>query len=196
MSVTQRDLLDLIDRAGFENRYDYAYMPTTFDSGTTRGISFVNFATSSDAREFSVLWNGSRLTGVAGAGTSGTVIEVTASATQGYSENAGIRKASRLRRIRNPKFHVSPLHRPEASCLMNARLTFSLDVRGVGDGGARGRPRRTRTRTRAPRSAPRSAPVGGDGPSPPRAAPLAGSPARPRDQGGPCAERDVFSALA
>ncbi|CAK0845836.1 unnamed protein product [Prorocentrum cordatum] len=114
MSVTQRDLLDLIDRAGFKNRYDYAYMPATFDSGTTRGIAFVNFAASSDAREFSVLWNGSRLTGVAGAGTSGTVIEVTASATQGYSENVRMWKASRLRRIKNPKFHPFIAPRPAA----------------------------------------------------------------------------------
>ncbi|CAK0886292.1 unnamed protein product [Prorocentrum cordatum] len=114
MSVTQRDLLDLIDRAGFENRYDYAYMPTTFDSGTTRGIAFVNFATSSDAREFSVLWNGSRLIDVACSGTSGTVIAVTASATQGYSESARMWKASRLRRIRNPKFHPFIAPRPAA----------------------------------------------------------------------------------
>ncbi|CAK0878596.1 unnamed protein product [Prorocentrum cordatum] len=114
MSVTQNDLLDLIDRAGFENRYDYAYMPTSFDSGTTRGIAFVNFATSSDARDFSILWNGSRLTGVAGAGSNGAVIEVTVSATQGYSENARMWKARRLRRIRNHKFHPFIAPRPAA----------------------------------------------------------------------------------
>ncbi|CAK0870255.1 unnamed protein product [Prorocentrum cordatum] len=115
MSVAQSDLLDLIDKTGFENRYDYAYMPTIFDSGTTRGIAFVNFATSSDAREFSILWNGSRLAGVAGAGTNGAVIEVTVSETQGYSENARKWKASRLRRIRNPKFHPFIAPKPAAS---------------------------------------------------------------------------------
>ncbi|CAK0904571.1 unnamed protein product [Prorocentrum cordatum] len=114
MSVALSGLLDLIDRAGFENRYDYAYMPTSFDSGTTRGIAFINFATASDAREFSILWNGSRLTGVAGAGTNGAVIEVTVSATQGYSENARMWKAGWLRRIRNPKFHPFIATRPAA----------------------------------------------------------------------------------
>ncbi|CAK0861630.1 unnamed protein product [Prorocentrum cordatum] len=114
MSATQSDLLDLIDRTGFAGRYDYAYMPTTFDTGTTKEIAFVNFATASDASRFSIWCNGSRLTGVAGAGTNGTVIEVSASATQDYSENARMWQASQLRRINNPKFHPFIAPRPAA----------------------------------------------------------------------------------
>ncbi|CAK0865470.1 unnamed protein product [Prorocentrum cordatum] len=112
MAMSQSDLLDLIDKTGFASRYDYAYMPATFETGTTKGIAFVNFATSSDAREFSILWHKSRLTGVDGAGTKGSVIEVSASATQGYSENARMWKASRLRRIKNPRFHPFIALRP------------------------------------------------------------------------------------
>ncbi|CAK0877558.1 unnamed protein product, partial [Prorocentrum cordatum] len=61
MAVTQRGLLDLIDRCGFASRYDFAYSPTDFDAGTTEVL--VNFVTPSDAREFSEMWNGARLTG-------------------------------------------------------------------------------------------------------------------------------------
>ncbi|CAK0872156.1 unnamed protein product [Prorocentrum cordatum] len=114
MAMTQSDLLDLFDKSGFASRYDYVYMPTTFETGTTRGSAFVNFATSNDAREFSILWNKSRLTRDAGAGVTGTVIEVSPAARQGYSENVRMWKASRLRRIKNPKFHPFIAQRPAA----------------------------------------------------------------------------------
>ncbi|CAK0796810.1 unnamed protein product [Prorocentrum cordatum] len=114
MAMTQSDLLDLLDWSGFASRYDYVYMPTTFETGTTRGIAFVNFATSNDAREFFILWNKSRLTREAGAGVTGPVIEVSAAARQGYSENVRMWKASRLRRIKNPMFHPFIAPRPAA----------------------------------------------------------------------------------
>ncbi|CAK0837006.1 unnamed protein product [Prorocentrum cordatum] len=114
MAVAQNDLLDLINRAGFANRYDYAYMPITFEAGTTKGIAFVNFATPRDAREFSKQWNGATLTGAAGASTNGAVIEVRASALQGYVENTRRWTASRLRRMKNPEFHPFIVPRPAA----------------------------------------------------------------------------------
>ncbi|CAK0863117.1 unnamed protein product [Prorocentrum cordatum] len=114
MAMTQADLLDLFDTSGFASRYNYVYMPTTFETGTTRGIAFVNFATSNDAREFSILWNKSRLTRDAGAGVTGTVIEVSSAARQGYSESVRMWTASRLRRIKNPKFHPFIAPRPAA----------------------------------------------------------------------------------
>ncbi|CAK0884736.1 unnamed protein product [Prorocentrum cordatum] len=114
MAMTQADLMDLFDKSGFASRYDYVYMPTTFETGTTRGIAFVNFATSNDAREFSILWNKSRLTRDAGAGVTGTVIEVSSAARQGYSENVRMWTASRLRRIKNPMLHPFIAQRPAA----------------------------------------------------------------------------------
>ncbi|CAK0902795.1 unnamed protein product [Prorocentrum cordatum] len=106
MVVTQGDLLDLVDQTGFANVYDYVYQPTDFDSRTTQGHAFVNFVTPRDAREFFIRWNGSRLTGVAGAGTIATaVLEVKASALQGYEENVRRWTASRMRRISNSEFH-------------------------------------------------------------------------------------------
>ncbi|CAK0835990.1 unnamed protein product, partial [Prorocentrum cordatum] len=79
MAATQRDLLDLIDRCGFARRYDFAYTPTDFDAGTTEVL--VNFVTPGDAREFSEMWNGARLTG---AGPAAAILEVEASQLQGY----------------------------------------------------------------------------------------------------------------
>ncbi|CAK0836501.1 unnamed protein product [Prorocentrum cordatum] len=114
MAVAQSDLLALIDQAGFANRYDYAYMPITFEAGTTKGIAFVNFATPRDAREFSQQWNGARLTAAAGANTNGAVIEVRASALQGYVENTRRWTARRLRRMKNPEFHPFIAPRPAA----------------------------------------------------------------------------------
>ncbi|CAK0799559.1 unnamed protein product [Prorocentrum cordatum] len=106
MVVTQGDLLDLVDQTGFANVYDYVYQPTDFDSRTTQGHAFVNFVTPRDAREFFIRWNGSRLTGVAGAGTIATaVLEVKASALQGYEENVRRWTASRMRRISNSELH-------------------------------------------------------------------------------------------
>ncbi|CAK0881248.1 unnamed protein product [Prorocentrum cordatum] len=104
MALTQRDLLGLIDQTGFADCYDFAYMPTDFDAGTTMGHAFVNFVTPYDAREFSIQWNGSRLTRVARDNTIATVLEVKESAKQGYAENARRWKASRLRRFKNPDF--------------------------------------------------------------------------------------------
>ncbi|CAK0880651.1 unnamed protein product [Prorocentrum cordatum] len=102
MDMTQRRLLDLIDRSGFANRYDFAYLPTDFDAGTSKGHAFVNFVTPSDAREFSEMWNGARLTG---AGPVAAVLEVGASRLQGYKENAKRWSGRRLRRTRNHELH-------------------------------------------------------------------------------------------
>ncbi|CAK0880705.1 unnamed protein product [Prorocentrum cordatum] len=102
MAVTQRSLLDLIDRSGFANRYDFAYLPTDFDAGTTKGHAFVNFVTPGDAWEFSEMWNGARLTG---AGPVAAVLEVGASQLQGYRENARRWSTSRLRRTKNHELH-------------------------------------------------------------------------------------------
>ncbi|CAK0792924.1 unnamed protein product [Prorocentrum cordatum] len=111
MDTTQRDLLDLIDRTGFANRYDFVYMPTDFDAGTARGHAFVNFATPSVARDFFTMWNGSKLV-IAGA--TSPMLEISASALQGYSENADRWKASRLRRTRNPEHRPFIAERPAA----------------------------------------------------------------------------------
>ncbi|CAK0841957.1 unnamed protein product [Prorocentrum cordatum] len=102
MVVTQSDLLDLIDQTSFANVYDCVYQPTDFDSRTTKGHALVNFATPRDAREFFIRWDGSRLTGVA---PIATVLEVRASALQGYEEKVRRRTASRMRRITNSELH-------------------------------------------------------------------------------------------
>lgn len=112
MDVTQGDLLDLIDQTGFARRYDFAYMPTDFDAGTSKGHAYVNFTTSRDAREFSIKWDGSRL---AGAGPIAPVLEVKAAARQGFEENAKRWKERRLHRVKNPKLHPFIAQRSVAS---------------------------------------------------------------------------------
>ncbi|CAK0888288.1 unnamed protein product, partial [Prorocentrum cordatum] len=102
MAVTQGDLLVLMNRSGFANRYDFAYAPTDFHARTTKGHAFVNFITPSDALEFIAEWNGSRL---AMAGPAAPVLEVMAAQLQGYEENARRWSARRLRRTKNPELH-------------------------------------------------------------------------------------------
>ncbi|CAK0890201.1 unnamed protein product [Prorocentrum cordatum] len=103
MAVTQRHLLDLINRSGFANRYDFAFLPTDFDAGTSKGHAFVNFVSPGDAREFSRKWNGARLTGAGP--VAAAILEVGASRLQGYRENTRRWSAIRLRRTKNRELH-------------------------------------------------------------------------------------------
>ncbi|CAK0815045.1 unnamed protein product, partial [Prorocentrum cordatum] len=111
MDATQRDLLGMIDRTGFADRYDFAYMPRDFEAGTAKGYAFVNFDTPRTAREFFSTWDGSQLIR---AGAAAPVLEVRASALQGYGENARRWTARRLLRTKNPEFRPFIAERPAA----------------------------------------------------------------------------------
>ena len=42
-SIVQKQLLDDLNRSGFEGLYDFAYMPQSFTTQESKGFAFVNF---------------------------------------------------------------------------------------------------------------------------------------------------------
>merc|ERR1712039_1080380 len=56
-TVTQREFLGEMDRTGFKGCYDFAYMPCSFETRSTKGHAFVNFKTTQWMRIFFELWH-------------------------------------------------------------------------------------------------------------------------------------------
>jgi hypothetical protein len=85
IGMSKRQLLDLLDRTGFEGRYDFVHMP--FNRTTNQGHAFVNLCSLKDAKAFFAAWHGTRVTGVDGS-SSGPVISIGVCETQGFESCA------------------------------------------------------------------------------------------------------------
>jgi hypothetical protein len=108
-NVARQPLMALVDWTGFQDTYDFFYLPRNFHNCTNQGQAFVNFCTAEDASAFMGMWNGARL---AGAGADGPVLKVVASALQGFEQNTTLWTPQRMQRIKNPEFR--PFIRPAA----------------------------------------------------------------------------------
>eukprot|EP00928_Gymnodinium_smaydae_P051542 TRINITY_DN3509_c0_g2_i1.p1 TRINITY_DN3509_c0_g2~~TRINITY_DN3509_c0_g2_i1.p1 ORF type:complete len:299 (+),score=44.33 TRINITY_DN3509_c0_g2_i1:54-950(+) len=72
-----------LDKAGFENMYDYAYVPVNTGRGTSKGYAFVNFVDPPTAYRFKERFDGCRMDVPGGM----KVLEVIPANLQGYSQN-------------------------------------------------------------------------------------------------------------
>jgi len=97
--VTQKRLLEELDRSGFIGLYDFCYMPSTFGTGVTKGYAFVNFVSPDVVATFVSAWHHSRRFGM---NFGETVLNVSAATLQGRELNVRKWDAPRMRRVRNP----------------------------------------------------------------------------------------------
>lgn len=97
--VSQKRLVEELEKGGFAGQYDFCYMPSTFGTGATKGYAFINFLTPEIVASFVRQWHGSRRFGVTG---NEPALNVSAATLQGRDENIRKWDAPRMRRVRNP----------------------------------------------------------------------------------------------
>jgi len=99
--LAQMDLIAELDENGFEEAYDFLYMPSNFCSGRGKGYAFVNFTQPAVARRFVSEWHkGLRF----GAGQDRGGLSISAAAVQGREANIKKWDVPRMRRVKNPNF--------------------------------------------------------------------------------------------
>lgn len=79
-TYTQQQLMDEVDNAGFDESYDFFYLPWDQKNKRNRGFAFINFYSVMDADRFYVRYNSSRLD----SGKARDALEVVAANTQGF----------------------------------------------------------------------------------------------------------------
>eukprot|EP00927_Polykrikos_kofoidii_P034224 TRINITY_DN29060_c0_g1_i1.p1 TRINITY_DN29060_c0_g1~~TRINITY_DN29060_c0_g1_i1.p1 ORF type:complete len:546 (-),score=81.17 TRINITY_DN29060_c0_g1_i1:397-1794(-) len=96
--MTQKCLLEEINKSGFAGTFDFCYMPRHFSTGHGKGFAFVNYTSSALATTFIRLWHGSFRFGLT---TSDQPISVTYAVLQGLEANVSKWASSRIRRVKN-----------------------------------------------------------------------------------------------
>lgn len=103
--ITQQDLMSMLDHHGFQQLYDFLYMPQSFEARRGKGYAFVNFVSSSVAARFVHDWQGGWMfCSPAEDGSIAKVQEhplvIKLALVQGLEANA--RKWIRMSRVRDP----------------------------------------------------------------------------------------------
>jgi hypothetical protein len=99
-TLKQQDFLRELDATGFENTYDFCYLPRDFSSRQCQGHAFVNFKEAGDASRFRDVWHKTERFG-----RRDSLVDVTPARIQGYEANAREANSSRGRcKVRNPNF--------------------------------------------------------------------------------------------
>merc|ERR1719499_339601 len=99
--LTQLDLIAELDDNGFEETYDFLYMPSNFCSGRGKGYAFINFTQQEAAQRFVSEWHkGVRF----GAARDRGGLSISAAAVQGREANIKKWDVPRMRRVKNPNF--------------------------------------------------------------------------------------------
>jgi hypothetical protein len=109
--LTQKALLQELDRSGFEDLYDLVYLPHDFARKRNLGIAFVNFTTATAAQSLIDQWHGGNREFTHNVYAEG--LNLKPSNVQGADANLKQWLGSNGKRIRNPKFrpYVAAQHR-------------------------------------------------------------------------------------
>ncbi|CAJ1360547.1 unnamed protein product [Effrenium voratum] len=99
--LTQRDLLDELNKFGLAGLYDFCYLPRDFKSVENKGYAFVNFASPEAANMFRNSWH--RRSFPADSALAGQQLVIMSADVQGLASNLKKWCGPRLRRIRNPE---------------------------------------------------------------------------------------------
>jgi len=98
--ITQIDLKREIDSTGFQDSYDFIYMPSIIAAKQGKGYAFVNFVKPQVAVSFAQAWHGSRRFKMGRKAN----LDVSAASTQGREANIIKWMKSKTSRIANPAF--------------------------------------------------------------------------------------------
>eukprot|EP00928_Gymnodinium_smaydae_P014004 TRINITY_DN15081_c0_g1_i2.p1 TRINITY_DN15081_c0_g1~~TRINITY_DN15081_c0_g1_i2.p1 ORF type:complete len:784 (-),score=69.08 TRINITY_DN15081_c0_g1_i2:192-2300(-) len=93
-TMTQMQLLLELDKTGFQDRYDFCYMPASFNTGMTKGFAFVNFASHELAARFTQAWHGLLFESLR--------VNISVAEIQGLEANTKKWSTVRFQKIRNP----------------------------------------------------------------------------------------------
>jgi len=106
--VQQQEVLEELNRSGFENLYDFCYLPCDFSKKVAMGLgfAFVNFVSEGAALMFMSEWHGSRRFGLE------VALSICPASVQGYQENVNKWSVKALRR-RNPNFRPFIVKKPD-----------------------------------------------------------------------------------
>lgn len=95
-SLTQAELLEEVDKNGYDGLYDFCYLPHKFAKHKNLGFAFLNFISTEDAAKFRREWHLSR--------RFGTALNVSAAAVQGREQNEKKAASQKMSRVRNPNY--------------------------------------------------------------------------------------------
>mmetsp|Transcript_42812 Transcript_42812/g.98139 ORF Transcript_42812/g.98139 Transcript_42812/m.98139 type:complete len:338 (-) Transcript_42812:116-1129(-) len=101
-ALTQEELLDVVNKTGFGEWYDYAYAPYNMKDCMGHGYAFINFVTVEAAAIFVDEWTGTSRFAVPG-WSAGKPVCFSAATSQGYAAHVNSRTMNKLHRIRNPR---------------------------------------------------------------------------------------------
>jgi hypothetical protein len=101
ITLTQDELLELLDTSGFKGCYDYVYLPGDDCTENNLGHAFVSLLTPEDAQRLFAAWHGGSMHGFS---TAAPVLSISVSRMQGFRANSRRWTAARLRSV-PPSLH-------------------------------------------------------------------------------------------
>mmetsp|Transcript_113806 Transcript_113806/g.226496 ORF Transcript_113806/g.226496 Transcript_113806/m.226496 type:complete len:317 (-) Transcript_113806:146-1096(-) len=131
--LTQMHLIAELDKNGFEQAYDFLYMPSNFCSGRGKGYAFINFTQQAAARQFVAEWHkGVRF----GAGRDRGGLSISAAAVQGREANVKKWDVPRMRRIKNPNFRPLVAVKPTSGgpCVLVPSCSMDSEAALIAEG--------------------------------------------------------------
>jgi post-segregation antitoxin (ccd killing protein) len=104
ISTSQQEFLDEVNRSGFAEKYDFAYIPRGFEDGSGKGLAFINFRTAEAASAFMGGWHRSRRLSTKDEAGQVVPLNVSNATLQGLEANLRKWTSARMTRVKNPDF--------------------------------------------------------------------------------------------
>ncbi|CAK0812398.1 unnamed protein product [Prorocentrum cordatum] len=104
ISTSQQEFLDEVNRSGFVEKYDFAYLPRNFADGSGKGMAFINFRTADAASTFAAAWHRSRRLCTKDEAGKDVPLNVSDASVQGLEANLRKWSARRVTRVKNADF--------------------------------------------------------------------------------------------
>ncbi|CAK0814765.1 unnamed protein product [Prorocentrum cordatum] len=103
-STSQQEFLDEVNRSGFVQKYNFAYLPRNFGDGSGKGVAFINFRTADAASTFAAAWHRSRRLSTKDEAGKDVPLNVSSAFVQGLEANLRKWTGGRVTRVQNADF--------------------------------------------------------------------------------------------